>query len=81
MSPRQGSGTGSSGWAPGSSPPRSRHNLTDLSTAVLAAHVDDGAGRCRGCRRVSGRVVAWPCTFVRLGEVAQRIAKGDLGER
>ncbi len=56
MSPRQGSGTGSSGWAPGSSPPRSRHNLTDLSTAVLAAHVDDGAGRCRGCRRVSGTV-------------------------
>src|SRR2546421_2518554 len=43
--------------------------------------VPDGARRCRGCRRVSGRVVAWPCTFVRLGELAQKIVEGELGER
>ncbi len=53
----------------------------DLSTAVLACHVDDRTGHCRGCRRVSGRVVAWPCAFVRLAGLAQRIAEGDVGER
>jgi len=74
-------GAGSSGWAAGAAPSRSRHNLADLSTAVLACHVDDRTGHCRGCRRVSGRVVAWPCAFVRLAGLAQRIAEGDVGER
>ena len=81
MSRRSGAGGGSSGWATGPPPGRSRHNLADLSTAVLASHVDDGAGHCRGCRWLSDRVAAWPCVFVRLAMLAESIAKGDLGER
>ena len=69
------------GGATGTPLVRSRHNLADLSTAVLASHVDDGTGRCRGCRRLSDRVVAWPCVFVRLAMLAENIAKGDLGEQ
>ena len=81
MSQRRSTGGGPSLWASGASPARSRHNLADLSTAVLADHVDDGTGRCRACRRLADRAAGWPCTFVRLAGLAEKIVKGDLGER
>jgi hypothetical protein len=82
VSRRSGVGGGSSGWATGTPPARSGHNLADLSTAVLASHVGDGPPAvvvAAGCP--TDRAVVWPCVFVRLAMLAESIAKGDLGER
>lgn len=60
---------------------RAAQGLADLSEVVIAEHIDNGAGRCRGCHQRTGRSVLWPCTFVRLGQLAERIVRGDRGEQ
>jgi hypothetical protein len=55
--------------------------LGDLAAQVLATHSADRGGCCAGCRRVRRMVVPWPCTFVRLARLAEKIVEGRIGER
>lgn len=53
----------------------------DLRARLLAEHVDDGHGRCRGCRvpgygTPGGR---WPCLLAALATVAERRARLEGG--
>jgi hypothetical protein len=49
--------------------------------ALLATHVDDARGRCRGCTSGTGRAgPTWPCILHTAATTAQRIRKqGDAG--
>jgi hypothetical protein len=40
---------------------------------LLAAHVADRLGRCRGCRSDTGSGERWPCSLHRIAAEAQRL--------
>jgi hypothetical protein len=40
---------------------------------LLAAHVADRLGRCRGCRSDTGSGVLWPCSLHDIAAEAQRV--------
>ncbi len=40
---------------------------------LLAAHVADRLGRCRGCRSDTGSGVRWPCSLHDIAAEAQRL--------
>lgn len=40
---------------------------------LLAAHVADRLGRCRGCRSDTGSGERWPCSLHRIATEAQRL--------
>ena len=40
---------------------------------LLAAHVADRLGRCRGCRSDTGSGERWPCSLHRIATVARRL--------
>ncbi len=40
---------------------------------LLAAHVPDRLGRCRGCRSDTGSGERWPCSLHRIATEAQRL--------
>lgn len=40
---------------------------------LLAAHVADRLGRCRGCRSDTGSGELWPCSLHRIATEAQRL--------
>lgn len=40
---------------------------------LLAAHVADRLGRCRGCRSDTGAGTRWPCSLNRIATEAQRL--------
>jgi hypothetical protein len=43
------------------------------TAALLATHVDDGRGRCRGCAGGGGAGPTWPCTLRVAAATAHRI--------
>jgi hypothetical protein len=46
------------------------------TAALLASHVDDARGRCRGCSSGSGRVgPTWPCVLHTAAATARRISE------
>jgi hypothetical protein len=47
-----------------------------MAARLIAEHVDDGRGRCRGCP-VGGQRGrhAWPCTLRQAAEEAERIER------
>jgi hypothetical protein len=47
-----------------------------MAARLIAEHVDDGSGRCRGCP-VGGQRGrhSWPCTLRRAAEEAQRLER------
>ncbi|TQM15610.1 hypothetical protein [Pseudonocardia kunmingensis] len=49
-----------------------------MATRLLAAHVDDGAGRCRVCSigGQAGRAAAWPCLIRLYADQAQATVRG-----
>jgi hypothetical protein len=55
--------------------------LGDLAAQVLTTHSADRGGSCAGCRHVQRMVMPWPCTFVRLAWLAEKIVEGKIGER
>jgi len=55
--------------------------LGDLAAAVLVAHRRGQGGACLGCRHVLKAVVPWPCNFVRLAHLAEKIVQGKIGDR
>jgi hypothetical protein len=40
---------------------------------LLAAHVPDRLGRCRGCRSDTGSGERWPCSLYRIASEARRL--------
>jgi hypothetical protein len=40
---------------------------------LLAAHVPDRLGRCRGCRSDTGSGNLWPCSLHQIASEAQRL--------
>ena len=40
---------------------------------LLAAHVADPLGRCRGCRSDTGPGARWPCSLHRIADEAKRL--------
>lgn len=52
--------------------------MPDVTTRLLAAHTDDGKGRCRACT-TPGRgtpAVRWPCAPAALAIMAHRHHRG-----
>ena len=47
---------------------------------LLAAHVPDRLGRCRGCRSDGGSGERWPCSLHRIAKEAQRLHEQKLEE-
>jgi hypothetical protein len=47
---------------------------------LLAAHVPDRLGRCRGCRSDTGSGERWPCSLYRIAKEAQRLHDRKLTE-
>ena len=45
---------------------------------LLAAHVPDRLGRCRGCRSDGGSGERWPCSLHRIAREAQRLHDARL---
>ena len=45
---------------------------------LLAAHVPDRLGRCRGCRSDGGSGERWPCSLHRIALEAQRLHDARL---
>lgn len=45
---------------------------------LLAAHVPDRLGRCRGCRSDTGSGELWPCSLHRIAKEAQRLHEQKL---
>ncbi len=45
---------------------------------LLAAHVPDRLGRCRGCRSDTGSGERWPCSLHRIATEAQRLHDREL---
>ena len=41
--------------------------------ALLAEHVDDGAGRCTACRHQRTGTPAWPCALAAAAAAARRL--------
>jgi hypothetical protein len=47
---------------------------------LLAAHVPDRLGRCRGCRSDTGSGERWPCSLHRIATEARRLHDEKLAE-
>ena len=47
---------------------------------LLAAHVPDRLGRCRGCRSDTGSGERWPCSLHRIATEARRLHDQKLAE-
>jgi hypothetical protein len=47
---------------------------------LLAAHVPDRLGRCRGCRSDTGSGERWPCSLYRIATEARRLHDQKLTE-
>ena len=45
---------------------------------LLAAHVPDRLGRCRGCRSDTGSGERWPCSLHRIAKEARRLHEQKL---
>jgi hypothetical protein len=43
---------------------------------LLADHVADRSGRCKGCVGAQGAGPVWPCSLARLAERAEQIVQG-----
>lgn len=50
-----------------------RYGETETPRRLLAAHVADDRGRCRGCQG-QVRSTKWPCALVAIARAALRIA-------
>jgi hypothetical protein len=50
--------------------------LPGLAEALVARHVDDGAGRCRECVRADRGREPWPCRIRTYADAALRLRRG-----
>lgn len=54
--------------------PQELAGMPSVWRSLLAGHVADADGRCRGCRSQTGAGSKWPCTLYRAAAQAQLLA-------
>jgi hypothetical protein len=75
-------GAGSSSGEPAASVPIAdvMADMPGVWRRLLAAHVPDRLGRCRGCRSDTGSGERWPCSLHRIATEARRLHDQKLAE-
>jgi hypothetical protein len=78
----RGSGGGASGGGSATSVPLAdvMSDMPGVWRRLLAAHVPDRLGRCRGCRSDTGSGERWPCSLHRIATEARRLHDQKLAE-